>query len=80
MLRNMSCAAMFLLLPLSLFAQTSSHPAAPSAPYCLIRSAAGDGAVSRQEASSSSESETHGLNPADLDRSAKACVNFFQFA
>lgn len=80
MLRNMSFAAIFLLLPLPLFAQSSSQTATPPAPYCLVRSAAGGNAVSGQNTSSSAESETHGLNPADLDRSANACVNFFQFA
>src|SRR5579864_4038675 len=79
-LRNVGFAALFLLLPLSLFAQTSSETTAQPAPYCLIRSAATSGGVSGQDASSSTGTEVHGLNPADLDRSANACVNFFQFA
>ena len=79
-LRNVGFAALLLLLPLSLFAQIPSHATVPAAPYCLVRSAAPGGGVSGQDASSSTGTEAHGLNPADLDRSANACVNFFQFA
>ncbi|MGH9710295.1 MAG: M13 family peptidase, partial [Candidatus Acidiferrales bacterium] len=50
------------------------------APYCLIRSIAAGSGASGQSASSSGEAEIHGIDPADLDRSANACVNFFQFA
>jgi len=69
-LRNLSFAAIFLLLPASLMAQTR--------PYCPVRAFAAQGAASG--AGVSSQAEAHGLNPANLDRSANACVNFFQFA
>ncbi|HEV2489728.1 MAG TPA: M13 family metallopeptidase [Candidatus Acidoferrales bacterium] len=67
-LRRLSCLAMFLLLPLPLLAQTGA-----SCPKQFVTTPAASGAVSPQE-------EVHGLNPADLDRTANPCLNFFQFA
>ncbi|MHB8540238.1 MAG: M13 family metallopeptidase [Candidatus Acidiferrales bacterium] len=69
-LRNVAVTAIFLLLPFSLMAQTGK--------YCPAPGFTAKGAISG--ATASPQTETHGLNPADLDRSANACVNFFQFA
>jgi putative endopeptidase len=67
-LPRLSLLAIFLLLPLPLFAQqTASCPR----PFVSTPVASGGG---------SPQVETHGLNPEDLDRSANPCVNFFQFA
>ena len=68
-LRKLWFAALLLILPLPALAQTGT--------FCRA------GFVG-QEAGSAQGSEkqpaSHGLNPADLDRSANACINFFQFA
>lgn len=61
--------AIVLLLPFPLFAQTGA--------YCragLLRQSSLAGPSVKHEAG------RHGLNLADLDRSANVCVNFFQFA
>ena len=72
-LRNVTFAAIFLLLPVSLFAQKPRAGA-----YCPLSRFTANNATSGSAASP--QAETHGLDPADLDRSANACVNFFQFA
>jgi putative endopeptidase len=64
---RLSLLQILLLLPLPLFAQqTASCPK----PFFSTPVASGG----------APQGESHGLNPADLDRSANPCVNFFQFA
>jgi putative endopeptidase len=68
-LRKLLLTAILFLSPLPVLAQTGA--------YCRAgllgqNSASGPG--------SRAKTERHGLNPADLDRSARPCVNFFQFA
>ena len=68
-LRKLLFAALLLTFPLPALAQTGA--------YCRA------GFVGRHTASgqsSETQTGTHGLNTADLDRTANACVNFFQFA
>ena len=68
-LRKLSFAAFLLILPLPALAQTGA--------YCRA-GFVGQDTVAAQGAES--QPAIHGLNPADLDRTANACVNFFQFA
>ncbi len=68
-IRNLLLAAILFLSPLPLFAQTGA--------YCragLLRQSSSSGPGEK------GETNRHGLNLADLDRGANACVNFFQFA
>lgn len=62
-----------LIALLSLFALPVMAQEQPSCPrlFTLLPAAAGAAAV---------QDESHGLNPADLDRTANPCINFFQFA
>ncbi|HXT86891.1 MAG TPA: M13 family metallopeptidase [Verrucomicrobiae bacterium] len=67
--RNFLLAAILFLSPMPVFAQTGA--------YCragLLRQESGSGPTAKNE------TNRHGLNLADLDRSANACVNFFEFA
>ncbi|MFZ0924676.1 MAG: M13 family metallopeptidase N-terminal domain-containing protein, partial [Candidatus Acidiferrales bacterium] len=68
-LRRLLFAAFLLILPLPALAQTGA--------YCRAGFVAGNTASAQ---GSETPPASHGLNPADLDRSANACVNFFQFA
>ena len=68
-LRKLPFVAFLLMLPLPVLAQTSSN--------CAAQFAGQDTAPAQ---SSENQTATHGLNLADLDRSANPCVNFFQFA
>jgi putative endopeptidase len=68
-LRSALFAAACLSLPLTLLGQTR--------PSRLKTVAAGASAKSNGAAA---QAETHGLNPADLDRTANPCINFFQYA
>lgn len=65
---RMSFLAIFLLLALPAMAQEQ-----PSCPKLFTLLPASSGAAAVQD-------ESHGLNPADLDRTANACVDFFRFA
>ncbi|MGB7172550.1 MAG: M13 family metallopeptidase [Candidatus Acidiferrales bacterium] len=71
-MRILSKLALFTLLvlvPGPLMAQTGAYCRAGFFPQA---------AASGQDAGT--QPQTHGLNPADLDPTAKACVNFFQYA
>jgi putative endopeptidase len=68
-LRKLFFAALLLILPLPVLAQTSSD----------CNSAFAAQATASAQASSSAEMH-HGLDLADLDRSANPCTDFFQFA
>lgn len=68
-LRKLWFAAFLLVLPLPVLAQTGA--------YCRA-GFVGQGTASAQ--GSETQTASHGLNPADLDRTANACANFFQFA
>ena len=67
--RNPLLAAILFLSPLPLFAQAGA--------YCRARLLRQDSAYGP---TAKAETNRHGLNPADLDRSANACVNSFEFA
>jgi putative endopeptidase len=68
-LRKLPFVAFLLMLPLPVLAQTSGN--------CAAQFVGQDTAAAQ---SSENQTPTHGLNLADLDRSANPCVNFFQFA
>jgi putative endopeptidase len=68
-LRKLPFVAFLLMLPLPVLAQTSSD--------CAAQFAGQDTAAAQ---SSENQPAAHGLDLADLDRSANPCVNFFQFA
>lgn len=63
--------ALLLIFPLPAFAQTGAYCRAGFSPQTSTGKGSGSGAGS---------GTTHGLNLADLDPSANACINFFQFA
>ncbi len=68
-LRKLWFAGLLLTLPLVALAQTGANCRAG-----FVGQEAGSAQGSEKQPTS------HGLNPADLDPSANACVNFFQFA
>ena len=66
---RLTVVASLFIVPGFLMAQNGAYCRAGFFPGAA---ASGQGTATQQE--------THGLNPADLDTSANACVNFFQFA